>query len=357
VRIVRVEAWSVALALTEPYTIAYETVSACTNVFLRLETSSGQVGYGVAAPDPGVTGEDAVRTEELLNGPVASLVQFEDAFLRHRILDRIKQAFPKNPSARAAVDMALLDLLGRVTGQPVWRLLGGYRPGMLTSYTISIYPPEETVRRSQEAVMRGFKALKLKGGSDVERDVEAVLRVRERVGPHVELRFDANQGYDADEARVLIERVAKADLELIEQPTPRGDLAMLGAATAAIPIPVMADESLMSLLDCFRLAKDDLVDMVNVKLMKVGGLEEAMLVDAVAQAAHLETMVGCMDECELSIAAGLHFALSRENVRYADLDGHFDLVGDPTAGCVTFEDGALWPVDRPGFGLDPRALE
>ena len=350
-RIVRLEAWAVELKLETPYTIAYETVERCTNVLIRLHTSGRHCGMGVAAPDFEVTGERPEKTLALLQEVVGPELSGSDPLRPARLLERLRKPLAGQPSTLAAVDMALHDLLGKVSGLPLFRLLGGYRDRIRTSMTLGILGEPETVEQARHFWGQGFRALKLKGGREVESDVARVLAVRAALGPRAELRFDANQGYTVEQAVRFVEGTRAAKVELMEQPTPRGKPDLLGRVTAAVSIPVMADESLLNLRDAFRLARRDLVDMVNIKLMKVGGIAPALQVNAVARAAGLEVMVGCMDEVALSIAAGLHFALARPNVAYADLDGHIGLLGDPTTDALRLKDGVLYPNGRPGLGL------
>jgi L-alanine-DL-glutamate epimerase-like enolase superfamily enzyme len=351
-RITAVEAWPVVLDLENPYTIAYETVTSATNVYLRVVTDSGPVGFGCAAPDEEVTGETPGSVLAAVRDTVEPAVRGSDPLRTAMLLERVRQPMAASPSAKAALDMALYDILGKQARLPLWKLLGGYRDRIRTSITIGILPVAETVNEATGWVGRGFSCLKIKGGADLDADVDRLLEVRRAVGPRIELRFDANQGFTVDQTLELVRRAADARLRLIEQPTPRGEPELMAQISRRTSIPVMADESLMDLRDAFRLARKDLVDMVNVKLMKVGGISEALHVNAVSRAAGYEVMVGCMDESALAIAAGLHFALARPNVLFADLDGHIGLIGDPAADAVRLRDGWLHPTGRPGLGFD-----
>jgi o-succinylbenzoate synthase len=354
-KITKIEAWQVSMRLLEPYTIAYETIDSTINVFLRVETNRGIVGYGCAAPDEMVTGETPDGVLKVITEVVGPSIKGSDPLRPAMLLERLRPAIQSHPAAMAAVDMALCDILGKQSNLPLWRLLGGFRDHIKTSVTIGIMPEKETTERAKQLVAEGFKSLKLKGGIDVDSDIDRILKIREAIGNKIELRFDANQGFSVEDSLTFVKKTRRAHVELIEQPTPKDQLDMLGRVTKGVSIPVMADESLMTLRDGFRIARGGLADMVNIKLMKVGGVWEALQINAVARSAGLEVMVGCMDEAALSIAAALHFALARPNVLYADLDGHIGLMGDPSADAVILRNGTLYPTNKPGLGFELKA--
>ena len=170
--------------------------------------------------------------------------------------------------------------------------------------------------------------------------------------PDVTWRFDGNQGYSVKDSIAFVKATAVIGIEIFEQPTKIEAEERLGQVTSEVAIPVMADESLKTLTDAFRLAQNERVDMINIKLQKVGGIMVGMHVNSVAKSANLETMVGCIDECGLGIAAGLHFALSRPNIVYADLDGHLELIDDPYKDIFNLKNGILYPSEKYGLGVN-----
>lgn len=348
------------LTLIEPYAIAYQHIERFENLLIEVHSAGGLVGLGVAAPDLEVTGETVDGAEAALKDVVEPIVRGRDGAGRTHIIEAVRDALPHAPSVRAAIDMALVDLVAKAAGVPAWRLLGGYRSSFATSVTVGILPLVETLAAIDRRVAERFAIIKVKGGADVGGDIARMHAIRQRFGDGLELRFDANCGYTRDEALHFAAMTADIGITIYEQPVRREALQTLGDVALATGMSVMADESVMSARDCFRLGQkanlhheQTLVDMVNIKLMKVGGFEDGFQVNAVARAAGIESMVGCMDECELAIAGSLAFALSRRNVTAVDLDGHLDVIGDVTAGrCLRLTRGVLVARDAPGFGIE-----
>jgi len=249
---------------------------------------------------------------------------------------------------KCAFDMLLYDLLGLASGLPLFRLLGGYRDRIQTSITIGLEDVPGTVEIAQKRARDGFRILKLKGGLDPELDVRRV-RALKRVLPELTIRLDADQGYDVQSA-LDVTRALEGKLEFLEQPTPANDLLSLRQVTENSPIPILADETLQGPTSALEIVNKHAAHGISTKLVSCGGLDPARQIDTIARAGGLSTMVGCLNEPALLIAAGLAFALSTPNVHYGDLDGHFDLENDPTVPSFHFEGGWLVASESPGLG-------
>jgi L-alanine-DL-glutamate epimerase-like enolase superfamily enzyme len=349
-KITHIEYFRLDMPLTTPYIIAYETVSKTTNIILKLTTDMGITGWGCAAPDLEVTGETPEDVIHYIKTYIIGLLKNQSPFQIARITHQIKQMCPKASSTLAMVDIALYDLLARKAKLPLYQLLGGYRNEIATSITLGILPLNETLSQAGNFFKMGFTIIKLKGGLNLAEDIEKIIKLRENYGNEFLLRFDANQGYTLAESMEFINKTKRARIEILEQPTKQKKEEQLGEVTQNIQIPVMADESIKTLKDAFRLASNNLIDMVNIKIMKVGGILESQHINSVAKAAGMEVMVGCIDECALGISAGLHFALSRPNIEYADLDGHLDLLDDPFTNLFDLKNGILYPSKHAGLG-------
>ncbi len=336
--------------LKEPYLIAYEEVFSCDNVFLRLGTDNDQVGYGCAAPDIHITGETSDDVIHFLENTIIPIIKGADLMDYQRINEDIKASLGPAMSTRAMVDMAIMDLMARTFRTPLCRYLGGYRKSIPTSITVGILDMEKTLIRVKEYLQEGFTIIKLKGGLALQEDLEKIRMLRNKLGYHFTIRFDANQGYSVEDAISFVKSSEPYRIEILEQPTPYEKIDDMAKVTSQVSIPVMADESLRNIHDAFHLASREVTDMINIKLMKVGGINDAIHINSVVKSAGIEAMVGCLDESALGISAGLHFALSRKNIIYADLDGHLDIIDDPFAGIFQLKKGVLYPDNSPGLG-------
>lgn len=355
-KITRVETWMVPVALETPYAVAY--AAACertTLAFVRLETDRGVVGYGSAGCDSEVTGETADTVIAAIESVAEPILRGADPREPLRLLHELTTALGAQPSALAAIDMALFDIIGKVLERPLWRILGGLRDRIATSITIGILSDSETFEAARRWHAEGFTCLKIKGGLDVESDIRRAILLREMLGHGVELRFDANQGYSVADSIRFANESCRADVSLLEQPTDARRPEWLGEVRGQTTVPIMADECVKVAADALCVVRSGWADMLNVKLMKCGGVAAALQIEAVADAANVPIMVGCMDESALGIAAGLHFALARPATTLADLDGHIGLIGDPVMSGLRLVNGVLFPPDGPGLGIEPRS--
>ncbi len=347
-QITRVQVTPVELRLRLPYRAGQAAeIDRVMTVFVRIETREGRNAWGCAAFDPAITGgsaEEFIRACQACAERARDLNPLNPAYAMEE-LERVAQS---TPAALCAFDLAFHDLLGLATGLPLYRLLGGYRDRIQTSVTISIAPAKETVELARDRARQGFRILKVKGGLDPESDVQRVRAVAEAL-PGFVLRLDADGGYTVRQA-LDVARALEGVLEMLEQPTPADDLEALREVTRYSPVPILADQSVTAPESALRVAARRAADGLSAKLAACGGIRCARQIDDIARAAGLATMVGCLNEPALLTAAGLSFALSSPNVSYGDLDGHFDLVDDPTVPTFHLEDGWLIASESPGLG-------
>ena len=347
----RIEVHEVTLRYKEPFTISAGTSIKNRNIFVKIVTDYEVFGWGEASPSKRVTGETPETILKTLDKMCPHLIGACPLRIA-RDVDMMDCIVSGSPSAKAAVDIALHDILGKTACKPTWRLLGGFRERVLTDITLSIKPPKEMAEDAVKAVKSGFKALKVKVGTSPKRDVERIKRIREAVGDKIAVRIDANQGWTVTQAFDVLKKLEKLNIQFVEQPTEAGNILGLAKIKKISPIPVMADESVHSSFDAMRLIKANAVDLINVKLMKSGGVHSAAKIAAVAEAANVPCMIGCMGESAIGITAAVNFAAATKNVQYADLDCDI-LLADKLVieGGAGLKNSERIPNNEAGFGL------
>jgi L-alanine-DL-glutamate epimerase-like enolase superfamily enzyme len=336
----------VELELEEPFTIARGTTEATENVIVRL--SGGEhTGVGAAAPSAHY-GETADTVEAVLPDLLAVVEALDSPHDLDRARVEMDRLVRDNPAAKAAVDVALHDLAAKSVDLPLYRYLGlDPRETPVSSFTVGLDDLETMRRKTEDAVAAGHEVLKVKLGTD--RDLAIVETVRE-AAPDARLRVDANEAWVPAEAVRRIDGLAEYGVEFVEQPVPAENHEGLRYVHERAALPIAADESCVALPDVPRIA--DRADVANLKLMKCGGVREAVRMVHAARAHGLEVMLGCMVESAAAIAAGVHLAPLLD---YADLDGALLLADgeDPYDG-PPVPSLDLGGVDRPGTGARRR---
>lgn len=346
--------WKEDMELTRPYTITYIVHNSIENIFIQIICENGLYGLGAGSPSKYVTGElmdtDFNAKQDLLNEWLSG----QDIRTFRSIIEDISPKLAHQPALLAAIDMALYDVFTKYLKIPLYSFLGVRVRPLMTSITIGIKSLSDTLEEGREYEERGFKAIKLKIGNNLDEDIERYMKLRESVNSEIVIRVDANQGFNKDELLKFIHRTKSHPVEFFEQPMKPGNYKDMLELPEEVRMNCAGDEDVHKLQDAVLLARDPLCyGIFNIKIMKCGGITEGIKIADVAKVRHIALMWGCMDESRISITASLVAAMSCSNTKYLDLDGSLDLARDIAHGGFRIDQGIMYPLkDKPGLGVE-----
>lgn len=342
-----------SVPLKKPFKTAVRSVNSVDDVIIKIITDTGNIGFGSAAATALVTGDTTESIEGAIKNYIKKAIVGMDIENLEGVLLKLNSCIVRNTSAKAAVDIALYDLYGQLYKAPLYMLLGGFRNKLETDITISVNSPEEMTKDSIEAVKLGYKTLKIKVGKDSKLDIERMKAIRKAVSYDVKLRIDANQGWDPKEAVRTLRKIedAAVDIELVEQPVIASNLEGLKLVTDNVDIPVMADESVFSPKDAARVMEMRAADLINIKLMKTGGIYNALKICSLAEVYGMECMLGCMLEGKVSVTAAAHLAASKSVITKIDLDGPVLCSRDDVVGGAVYDNNNIALTEKFGLGI------
>ena len=335
------------------FKIAFTSNTDSQGVYVKILTDEGIYGLGEAAPFPLVTSETA-------DGVIAAVEFMKLALLGadptdiaqiHSIMDK---TLLNNTSAKAAIDIACYDIMGKKEGKPVHKLIGAKTDSVQTDITIGIDTVENMVTEAVQKIAEGFRIIKIKCGIDARHDIEVIKQIRNAVGDGVDLRIDANQGYDKETALYVLGEISKYNITEAEQPLPFWDIHGMAEINRLSPVPVMADESVHTPIQAEIACEHDACKIVNIKLMKCGGIYPALQIADIAKKYGKTCIVGCFYESKLSISAAAAVVLAKDNIESADLDSFFLFPNSKDSVCGGFEveNDIITMSSKSGFGFD-----
>lgn len=341
----------VHLPFKQPFKIAYETYKVMPALILKVETDEGIVGYGEAVPDHHVTGETLESTFSTIKHYLGPVVLGENPFNIERIHDKMDSVLQFAPTAKAAIDIACYDLMGKVAKQPIYNFLGGaFYKSLTITHVIGMGDIKQTINEAIIATEQGYSDLKIKVGNAPQDDVQLILEIRKAVGPKVRLRLDANQGWKhTSTALQALKELEQYDIDWVEQPIIAENRKGLAELRQKTSIPIMADEGIHGREHLRELITLNAVDMVNIKLMKCGGIYPALQLVHQAEMAGITCIIGSMIESSISTAAAAHLALSKKNIVANELGS--PLIFSKDIAPMSYKKNQLFVPYQPGLGL------
>ncbi|WP_214887883.1 dipeptide epimerase [Exiguobacterium sp. s142] len=348
----KIELFAIELPLKVPFIVSYHRYDVMPSVIVKMTTECGLVGYGEAVADEHVTGESLESTISVIRHLLGPLLIGRNPMHLERIHDEMDRAIRDVPAAKAALDIACHDLIGKKLGQPIYELLGGrYHDAFPVTHVLSIGEPEAMAAEASEQVGEDYTAVKMKVGVDVASDVRRVAAVRQAVGPDVPIRVDVNQGWvNAAKTLQAMRKLEPFDIDWVEQPVKADDFEGMLEVKGKISVPLMIDEGVRGVADMRRLTMMQAAHKVNVKLMKCGGIYPAKKLVHMAEMSGIECQIGSMVESSIASSAGFHVAFSSKIVQSVELTGPLRFATD--VGNLTYDLPFIRLNDRPGLGVD-----
>lgn len=350
-KIRQVELYKLSIPLKDPFVISLGPIYNASNVLVIIHTDEGPTGFGECSPFMSINGE-SMDTCFVVGQYFAKLFKGRNALtIAERVADMDGLIYG-NSSIKSAFDMALYDIAAQHAGIPLYQYLGGDKSKtIITDYTVSIGTPEKMAEDALKIKNEGYPAIKIKLGKHGPADVERIRAIRRVVGNDIPLRIDANQGWSVEEAIETLQALANYNIQHCEEPIPRWDFMQLPHVRKASPIPIMADESCGDHHDAGRLLYIGACDMFNIKLGKSGGINKALKMVRLAEAANMHLQVGAFMESRLAMTAFAHFALCSPMIQHFDFDTALMFSDDPVSGGIKYHaNGVIHLPETAGLG-------
>lgn len=351
-KITEIEIFAIQLPLIDPFVISYATYDTMPSIIVKLTTDTGLVGYGESVADEHVTGESWDSTFHVLKSTLAPTILGANPMNIERIHDIMNKAIFAVPAAKAAVDIACYDVVGKTLGVPVYVLLGGrYHEKFPITHVLSIGTPDKMADEAAIRVKQGYRSFKMKVGTNVSDDVKRIRAVQERVSDDIAIRVDVNQGWKSSAATIqALDKLSGVTLDWLEQPISANDIDGMAEVKAKSTTPLMIDEGLRAIPEMREIIAKRAADKVNIKLMKCGGIYPATKLAHMAEMAGIDCQIGSMVESSIGSAAGFHVAFSKKVITSVELTGPLKFAKD--IGNLNYDVPFIQLNERPGLGID-----
>lgn len=353
-KVTNIDTFLVRVPLVKPFKTAVRTVLSADSLVVRLDCDNGISGWGEAPATVAVTGDSLSSIDAAIKEHLGPFLIGRNLLAYEEVLTGLSGVMVGNTSAKAALDMAVYDCLAQNSHLPLYEYLGGAYGELETNMTVSVNSPEEMGEDTERYKEQGFSILKVKVGiGDIELDIQRVREIRKKAGNHIRIRLDANQGWSPKMAVRAIGQMEDEglDIELVEQPVKAHDLHGLKQVTDHVNTLIMADESVFSPKQALEVIRMRAADLINIKLMKAGGIYQGLKINQLAEAAGMECMAGSMIETHLGITAAAHFAASKQNITRYDFDAPLMLSKNILNGGLCYQTNKIHLPKEAGLGI------